>query len=108
MRTTLTLNDELMADAAAYSGIDDKSKIINLALNTYIKSMAAKRLVALGGTMPDLVVPPRNASRLADDFSPAKEAAMSLAATGGTMPDFGKVAEPPARYATGKSKKPKG
>lgn len=75
-----------MADAAAYSGIDDKSKIINLALDYYIKRMAAKRLVALGGTMPDLVVPARNSSRMADDVSPAKEAARALVALGGSMP----------------------
>ena len=37
-----------MADAAVYSGVDDKSKIVNLALDYYIKRMAAKRLVALG------------------------------------------------------------
>lgn len=87
MRTTLTLNDDLMADAAIYSGTDDKSKIVNLALDHYIKWMAGRRLAALGGTMPDLVVPARN-SRLADDFSPAREAARALAALGGTMPDL--------------------
>jgi Arc/MetJ family transcription regulator len=88
MRTTVTLDDALMADAAAYSGIDDKSKIINLALDYYIKRMAAKRLVALGGTMPDLVVPARNSSRMDDDTSPAREAARALVALGGTMPDL--------------------
>jgi len=88
MRTTVTLDDELMADAATYSGVDDRSKLINLALDYYVKRMAAKRLVALGGTMPDLVVPARNSTRLADDTSPSREAARALAALGGSMPDL--------------------
>lgn len=106
-----------MADAATYSGVDDKSKLINHALDYYVKRMAAKRLVALGGTMPDLVVPARNSSRLADDASPSREAARALAALGGSMPDLeipqrrrpsvgdfpsSKVAEDPADYSSGK------
>ncbi len=71
MRTTVTLDDALMADAAAYSGINDKSKIINLALDYYIQRMAAKRLMALGGSMPDLVVPSR---RRSEDLSDSKVA----------------------------------
>lgn len=88
MRTTVTLDDDLVADAATYSGVDDKSKLINLALDYYVKRMAARRLAALGGTMPDLVVPSRNSGRLMDDYSPSREAAMALAALGGTMPDL--------------------
>ena len=94
MRTTVTLDDDLMADAAAYSGLDDKSKLINLALTDYVRRMAAKRLAALGGSMPDLVVPARNSSRMVDDNSPAREAARSLVDMGGTMPD---LAEPVRR-----------
>lgn len=88
MRTTVTLDDDLIADAATYSGIDDKSKLINLALDLYVKRMAAKRLVALGGTMPDLVIPARNSTHWADDHSPSREAARALVALGGTMPDL--------------------
>lgn len=114
MRTTVTLDDDLVADAATYSGIDDKSKLINHALDYYIKRMAAKRLVALGGTMPDLVVPARNSGRMLDDTSPSREAARALVALGGTMPDLdlpprrqsapdpglSKVAEDPGVYQT--------
>jgi Arc/MetJ family transcription regulator len=97
MRTTVTLDDDLVADAATYSGIDDKSKLINHALDHYVKRMAAKRLVALGGTMPDLVVPARNSGRMLDDTSPAREAARALVALGGTMPDL----DLPARRQSG-------
>jgi Arc/MetJ family transcription regulator len=117
MRTTVTLDDDLVADAMTYSGITDRSKLIDLALDHYIKRMAAKRLIALGGTMPDLNVPVRY--RMRDDDSPAKEAGRALAALGGTMPDFDipprrrsdpapdeiktqMVAEDPAVYRTSK------
>ena len=95
-----------MADAAVYSGLADKSKIINVALDHYIKRMAAKRLVALGGTMPDLVVPARNSHRM-DDSSPAREAARALVALGGTMPELDvpdRRRSEPARYMPGASK----
>jgi len=122
MRTTVTLDDDLIADAATYSGVDDKSKLINLALDHYVKRMAAKRLVALGGSMPELVIPARNSVHWADDNSPSKEAARALVALGGTMPDadspprrrsapdaetagLARVAEDPAEYGV---KKPTG
>ena len=82
MRTTLTLDDDLMSDAATYSGLGDKSKIVNLALDHYIKWMAGRRLAALGGTMPDLVVPDapvdddgdRHPSKVAEDPAPSGKA----------------------------------
>ena len=59
MRTTVTLDDELIAAATEFSGIKDKSKLINFALDAYTKTMAARRLAALGGTMPDFDIPGR-------------------------------------------------
>jgi Arc/MetJ family transcription regulator len=59
MRTTVTLDDELISKAAEFSGIADKSKLINYTLDEYIKKMAARRLAALGGTMPDFDIPGR-------------------------------------------------
>ena len=59
MRTTVTLDDELIAAATEFSGITDKSRLINFALDAYTKKMAARRLAALGGTMPDFDIPGR-------------------------------------------------
>jgi len=59
MRTTVTLDDELIAAATEFSGIKDKSKLINFALDAYTKKMAARRLAVLGGTMPDFDIPGR-------------------------------------------------
>jgi hypothetical protein len=77
-----------MADAAAYSGVADRSKLINFALDAYVKRMAAKRLVALGGTMPHLEVPDCQGVGHPGDDSPSREAARALAALGGTMSDL--------------------
>lgn len=55
MRTTITLDDTLLADARAYSGINETGALIREALKRLIQREAAERLIALGGTMPDLV-----------------------------------------------------
>lgn len=60
MRTTVTLDDDLLASATDFSGIDEKSKLLNFVLDAYVKRMAAKRLAALGGSMPDFDIAPRD------------------------------------------------
>ena len=52
MRTTLNLDDELMRKAREYTGIEEKTALIHFALRDLVAAEAAKRLVALGGTMP--------------------------------------------------------
>ena len=59
MRTTITLDDELIADAEAYTGIKEKSALVREALKALVQREAARRLARLGGTQPDLVAPPR-------------------------------------------------
>lgn len=60
MRTTVTIDDDLLAAATDFSGIDEKSKLLNFVLDNYVKRMAARRLAALGGSMPDFDVAPRD------------------------------------------------
>jgi Arc/MetJ family transcription regulator len=59
MRTTITLDDDLLADAEAYTGLKEKSALVREALKALIQREAARRLARLGGTQPDLVAPPR-------------------------------------------------
>jgi Arc/MetJ family transcription regulator len=59
MRTTLTLDDELLAQAKEYTGIKEKSALVNEALKSLVQREAARRLARLGGTMPGLKAPPR-------------------------------------------------
>jgi Arc/MetJ family transcription regulator len=59
MRTTVTIDDELLAKAAKYSGLEETSAIIRHALKDYVSAEASRRLAALGGTMPDFEPAPR-------------------------------------------------
>jgi Arc/MetJ family transcription regulator len=52
MRTTVTLNDEFVRDAQEYTGIEEKSALLNEALKALVEREAAHRLIALGGSMP--------------------------------------------------------
>lgn len=59
MRTTLALDDELLAKAQAFTGLKEKSALVREALKALIERESARRLARLGGTEPSLRVPPR-------------------------------------------------
>jgi Arc/MetJ family transcription regulator len=59
MRTTITLDDELVRTAQEYTGVAEKTALIREALKSLIQREAARRLAALGGTMPELEDIPR-------------------------------------------------
>jgi len=59
MRTTLALDDELLAKAQALTGLTEKSALVREALRALVQRESARRLARLGGTMPDLEIPPR-------------------------------------------------
>lgn len=59
MRTTLILDDALVAEARELTGIDEKTALVRAGLEALIQREAARRLAALGGTMPDLEPIPR-------------------------------------------------
>ncbi len=59
MRTTIALDDELVAKAQAFTGLKEKSALIREALNALIEREAARRLARLGGSEPDLKAAPR-------------------------------------------------
>lgn len=52
MRTTLTLDEELIAQAQAYTGLKEKSAVVREALKALIEREAARRLALLGGSDP--------------------------------------------------------
>ncbi|MGA7561623.1 MAG: type II toxin-antitoxin system VapB family antitoxin [Desulfobaccales bacterium] len=58
MRTTLNLN-ELLATAAALTGIKEKTSLVRLGIEALIARESAKRLAALGGTEKQLEMIPR-------------------------------------------------
>lgn len=59
MRTTLALDDELLAKAQAFTGLHEKSALIREALKALIERESARRLARLGGTEGDLSPTPR-------------------------------------------------
>lgn len=65
MRTTLALDDELLAKAQAFTGLKEKSALVREALKALIERESARRLAQLGGSEPDIVAPPRRRQRLA-------------------------------------------
>ncbi len=59
MRTTLIIEDELLARAAELTGIKEKTSLVRLGLEALIARESAKRLAALGGTEKNLEMIPR-------------------------------------------------
>ena len=59
MRTTLNIEDELLAKAAELTGIKEKTSLVKLGLEALIARESAKRLAALGGTEKQLEMIPR-------------------------------------------------
>jgi Arc/MetJ family transcription regulator len=62
MRTTMALDDELVAEAQALTGLKEKSGLVREALKALIERESARRLARLGGSEPDLKAPPRRRS----------------------------------------------
>ena len=63
MRTTLALDDELLAKAEAYTGLHEKSALVREALRALIERETARRLARLGGSEPDLAPIPRRRTK---------------------------------------------
>ncbi len=59
MRTTIALDDDLMAKAQAFTGLKEKSSLIHEALKALVARESGRRLALLGGSEPLLEVPPR-------------------------------------------------
>jgi Arc/MetJ family transcription regulator len=59
MRTTLALDDDLVAKAQAFTGLKEKSSLVREALKALIERESARRLARLGGSEISLEAPPR-------------------------------------------------
>lgn len=54
MRTTIALDDDLIADAQRLTGIPEKSALVREALRALIERESARRLARLGGSEPEM------------------------------------------------------
>lgn len=59
MRTTLILNDDLIARAMELTGLTEKTAVVHAGLEALIRRESARRLAALGGTDPKATAPAR-------------------------------------------------
>jgi Arc/MetJ family transcription regulator len=59
MRTTVTIDDELIATLREGLGIQETSTLVRRALVEMRQRLAAERLIALGGSDPDAIAAPR-------------------------------------------------
>ncbi|MGA2761585.1 MAG: type II toxin-antitoxin system VapB family antitoxin [Candidatus Cybelea sp.] len=59
MRTTIALDDDLIRTAQEFTGVLEKTALLREALKALIERESARRLAALGGTMPALRKIPR-------------------------------------------------
>ncbi len=62
MRTTVTLDDELLAKARFLSGVEETGPLIKVALTALVQRESARRLARLGGSQPNLEYIPRRRS----------------------------------------------
>ena len=59
MRTTLNIEDNLIAMASKMTGIKEKTRLVRLGLESLIARESGKRLAKLGGTEKQLKPIPR-------------------------------------------------
>lgn len=59
MRTTVTLDDALVAKAEQLTGKSEKSALVRLGLEALIERESARRLALLGGSDPKATAAPR-------------------------------------------------
>ncbi|MEO6410347.1 MAG: type II toxin-antitoxin system VapB family antitoxin [Burkholderiaceae bacterium] len=62
MRTTINLDDDLLAKADQLAGPLDRSTLVHEGLKALIERESARRLARLGGTQPALTAAPRRRS----------------------------------------------
>lgn len=65
MRTTVNLDDDLLARAGQLSGLRERSALLREALTALIERESARRLAKLGGSEPKAKAPPRRRPRAA-------------------------------------------
>ncbi len=62
MRTTVTIDDELLERAAELTGLTERTALLREGLEVLIRVESARRLAALGGSDPAATAAPRERS----------------------------------------------
>ena len=64
MRTTLKIDDQLLAKAQQITGVTGKSALVHEGLKALVERESARRLVRLGGSQQNLQSIPRRRSKV--------------------------------------------
>ncbi|HZX87051.1 MAG TPA: type II toxin-antitoxin system VapB family antitoxin [Reyranella sp.] len=64
MRTTVSIDDDLLAKAQALTGLSERTALLREALKALIERESARRLARLGGTEPGVQPAPRRRTAL--------------------------------------------
>lgn len=68
MRTTITIDDDLLADARKYSGINEVGPLVRAGLKMLVEWEASRRMALMGGTQKGVAFDaPRRRLPPADD-----------------------------------------
>lgn len=59
MRTTVNIDDELLAKAMELTGISERTALVRAGLQALVERESSRRLARLGGTQPQLKPIPR-------------------------------------------------
>lgn len=59
MRTTINIDDDLLADAEALTGIKERAALVRLALKALVAREAARQLALMGGSDPQAAAAPK-------------------------------------------------
>jgi Arc/MetJ family transcription regulator len=62
LRTTLNIDDQLLAEAQRICGVTEKAALVREGLRALIERESARRLARLGGSEPQLEPTPRRHS----------------------------------------------
>ena len=62
MRTTVNIDDRLLAEAQRLTGVTEKATLLREGLRALVERESARRLARLGGTEPQLKPAPRRRS----------------------------------------------
>ncbi len=65
MRTTVVLDEDLLAEAARLTGTNERTALLREALRALIERESARRLALLGGSEPGLTKTPRRRTGVA-------------------------------------------
>ena len=63
MRTTVTLDDDLLTRAQELTGISERSALIREAVELLVRIESGRQLAALGGSDPGVEAAPRSRAR---------------------------------------------